>query len=130
MQTASMIDTTAANNTNVNTDGQSQAVRITPQLRLVLALMALLFSAAAFAAAVGGVPEWDGPFQLIGQSLTGPVAFWGTVALLAIGCFPLMAGGELGNGMARFMNIALFAGVALAVLSIAATLYGNSGALI
>lgn len=88
----------------------------------------MVMSCAMAHASSTGLP-WEGPLDMIKQSITGPVAVGVTTLAIAGGSLGLIFGGELGEFAKRAAYIVLGAGATLGAGQLA-SLFAASGSLI
>lgn len=99
-----------------------------PVARKLVTVAAILIASAGAAHAGGGSTSmpWEGPLQMILDSLTGPVAgFIATVAFLAAGAVLAFGGG--GDGMRKFVWAIFGVAIALGAANLVSTLFGGAG---
>ncbi|WP_137136028.1 TrbC/VirB2 family protein [Rhizobium sp. FKY42] len=91
-----------------------------------LAIVAIFLGSPALASSGGSLP-WEGPFEQIQKSITGPVAGYIALAAVAIAGGMLIFGGELNDFARRLMYVVLVAGMLLRATTIVG-LFGATGA--
>lgn len=96
------------------------------RLGIIGALLCASLAGPALAGSGGSLP-WEGPFEQIQQSITGPVAGYIALAAVAIAGGMLIFGGELNDFARRLMYVVLVAGILLGATTIVG-LFGSTGA--
>ncbi|HBC3902269.1 TrbC/VirB2 family protein [Vibrio harveyi] len=96
--------------------------------RLVLGASVGLYSFAANASSTG-LP-WESPLERIVDSITGPVAFGGSVLGIVVAGLSLVFGGEMDGFVQKIMILALVVSVIVGAVNLLTMLFGVSGALV
>ncbi len=96
--------------------------------KLALILFTSLCSFAANASSTG-LP-WESPLERIVDSITGPVAFGGSVLGIVVAGLTLVFGGEMDGFVQKIMMLALVVSVIVGAVNLLTMLFGVSGTLI
>ncbi len=96
-------------------------------LKRGLTLASLLFICPeVFAGDTGATMPWEGPLQMIMNSISGPVAkILGVIAIVIAGLG--IAFGESGSGVRKLFQVVLGLAIAFTAASIVATLFQPTG---
>lgn len=96
--------------------------------QLMLSASVGLCSFAANASSTG-LP-WESPLERIVDSITGPVAFGGSVLGIVVAGLSLVFGGEMDGFVQKIMILALVVSVIVGAVNLLTMLFGVSGALV
>ena len=96
--------------------------------QLAVASFTLACSLSAHASSTG-LP-WEDPLSKIVDSITGPVAFGGSVLGIVVAGLTLIFGGEMDGFVQKIMMIALIVSIIVGAVNLLTLLFGVSGALI